>query len=431
MLAVRCVLAVLVVASCALSGFGCESLRRGANPEAPLWAKRPGGVLSVTRADPLTVDSRVTDEPFERGRPAIDPQNRRLFIGSSDHGLYCLRADDGSIVWRFETLAAVQSEPLYDPTEDVVYFGSNDGALYKVTARQGSLLWRFMSSAEVERSVVLDKGTVFFLNANDTVIALDAKTGKMKWNQHRAPIGGMSVAGYAGPALADKKLYAAFSDGHVMAYDASEGTEVWNPVDLSAEAEQTSGYQVPKYFDVDTTPVYDRISAGPVVYVASYSGGVFALDADTGARVWANERATGVTELVLWTQPAHPPRDGGPMVPARRLLLASSGTTGLWGLDVEEGIESWRKTLPEGGVSAPVPVAGAMLVSTTRYGLFLFSPLDGGIIDGVDMGTGFTMTPAAHGRRAYAMSNGGTLVQVQVAGPVRGERAGQYSGLPF
>jgi outer membrane protein assembly factor BamB len=428
---VRRAFAALVLASALATSLGCDSLRRGANPEAPLWAKRPGGVLSVTRADPLTIDARVVDEPFEKGRPAIDPINRRVFIGSSDHGLYCLRAEDGTILWRFETLAAVQSEPLYDPVEDVVYFGSNDGALYKVTARQGVMLWRFMSAAEIERSVVLDKGSVYFVNANDTVVALEAKTGKMKWNQHRAPIGGMSVAGYAGPTVVNGKVYAAYSDGHVMAYDAMEGTEIWNPVDLSAEAEQASGYQVPKYFDVDTTPVFDRISAGPVVYVASYSGGVFALDADTGARVWVNERALGVTELVLWTQPAHPPRDGGPTVPARKVLLASSGTTGLWGLDVEEGIESWRKTLPEGGVSAPVPVSGAMLVSTTRYGLFLFSPLDGGIIDGVDMGTGFTMTPAAYGRRAYAMSNGGTLVQVQVAGPVVGGKTPQYGGLPF
>lgn len=404
-----------------LSGLGCESLRRGANPEVPLWAKRPGGVLSVARVDPLTVTSRVLDEAFEKGRPAVDPVNRRVFVGSSDHGLYCLRAEDSTILWRFETLAAVQSEPLYDASEDALYFGSNDGALYKIAAADGTLKWRFMSNAEVERRPVLDKGSVYFVNANDTVVAVDAATGKMKWNQHRAPIGGMSVAGYAGPTLWNGKVIVAFSDGHVMAYDASEGTEIWNPVDLSAEAEQSLGYQVPKYFDVDTTPVVDRISAGPVVYVASYSGGVFALDADTGARVWVNERATGVTELVLWSQASHPPRDGGPAVPARKLLLASSGTTGLWGLEVEEGTEAWRKTLPEGGVSAPVPIAGAMLVSTTRYGLFLFSPLDGGVIDGVDTGTGFSMTPAAFGQRAFVVSNGGSLVQVQVAGPVRRE----------
>ena len=88
---------------------------------------------------------------------------------------------------------------------------------------------------------------------------------------------------------------------------------------------------------------------------------------------------------MLWQDPAHRPRDGvGPAVPGRKLLLGSSGTTGLWALGTEDGREVWRRPLPDGGVSAPVPIAGALMVSTTRYGLFLFSPLDGGVIDGLD-----------------------------------------------
>lgn len=394
-----------------------------------MWAKHPGGVLSVARIDPLSVTSRNPDEAFERGRPAIDDVHRRVFVGSSDHGLYALRAEDGTILWRFETMGPVQSEPLYDPHEDTVYFGSNDGALYKVAASDGSLLWRFMSYAEVERVPVLYRGMLYFANANDTVLAVHPGTGKMRWNQHRSPIGGMSVAGYAGPAAANGKVYAAFSDGHVFAYDAIEGTEAWNPVDLSAEAEQSLGYQVPKYFDIDTTPIVDEISVGQVVYVASYSGGVFALDADTGVRVWVNDRATGVTDLTLWTQRAHAPRDSGAMIPARKMLLAASGTTGLWSLSPEDGTEIWRRTLPEGGVSSPVPIAGALLVATTRYGLFLFSPLDGGVIDGVDVGSGFAMTPAAHGLRAFVLSNGGSFVQVHVAAPLRKTRGAGGDGL--
>src|SRR5205085_2364870 len=84
----------------------------------------------------------------------------------------------------------------------------------------------------------------------------------------------------------------------------------------------------------------------------------------------------------------------------RSLLLASSGPTGLWALDPNDGRTLWRRTVPEGGVSAPVPIAGALLVTSTRYGVFLFSPLDGATIDGIDTGGGIAMTPAAFGRRA-------------------------------
>ena len=235
---------------------------------------------------------------------------------------------------------------------------------------------------------------LYFVNANDTVVAMEAKTGKLRWTQHRTPALGIEVAGYAGPLVTSDRVYAAFSDGHVAAYDPIDGTERWPLVDLSAEVEQAQG-EAPRYFDVDTTPVLDTLTVGRVVYVASYAGGVFALDAETGSRVWVNDRALGVTELVLWQQPAHAPRDGvGPAIPGRKLLLASSGTTGLWALGSEDGHEVWRRPLPDGGVSAPVPIAGALLVSTTRYGLFLFSPLDGGVIDGLDLSNGVAMAPS-------------------------------------
>ena len=410
----------LVIAASSVLTASCDAARQGANPEVPLWENRPGMAMSLAFEMPLTFEGRNFDEAYERGRPAIDPGRRRVFVGSSDHGLYALHAHDGSTVWRYETLGAVQSEPLFEPIEDVVYFGSNDGALYKVSAEDGKLHWRFMSSSEVMRKPVLHRGLLYFANANDTIVAVDPATGALRWTYHRAPIGGMSVAGYAGPAASGDKIYAAFSDGNVMAFDAAEGAQLWQPVDLSEDAEQSIGYQIPKYFDVDTTPVVDRTSAGPVIYVGTYASGAFALDADTGARVWANDQVEGITDLTIWEQPAHAPRDGGPEIPARKLLLASTGTSGLWALNPEDGTEVWRRKLPVGGVSAPAEIAGAIMVTTSRHGIYLLSPLNGKVIDGIDMGMGFSMAPAAYGYRAYVLSDGGHWLALHVAPPGRG-----------
>jgi len=400
------------------AGFlACGAARQGANPEIPLWENRPGMALSLVSEMPLTFEGRRFGEACERGRPTIDPPGRRVFVGSSDHGLYALRAHDGSSIWRFETLGPVQGEPLYDAEDDVVYFGSDDGALYKVDADDGTLHWRFMSSAEVQRQPVLHDGLLYFTNANDTVVAVDPKTGEMRWNYHRAPIGGMSIAGYSGPSAWKDRVFQAFSDGHVMAFDAKEGASLWPVVDLSAEAEQSSGYQIPKYFDVDTTPVVHRIASGPVVFVGTYAGGVFALDTSTGAQVWSNDQVTGVTELAVWHQAAHAPRGGGPTVPSRTLLLVSTGTSGFWALDPNDGTEKWRRPLPAGGVSAPAEIAGALMVTTTRHGIFLLSPLNGKVIDGIDMGMTFSMAPSAYGNRAFVMSDGGSWLSLHVTPP--------------
>jgi outer membrane protein assembly factor BamB len=374
--------------------------------------------MRVAYSQPLVARSRAVGEPYERGQPEIDAAGRRVFVGSSDRGLYALSAEDGSVLWRFETVGFVQSAPLYVQKDNAVYFGSNDGALYKVNASTGALRWRFMSNAEISRRPVLAYDTLYVVNANDTVLALDPTTGERRWSQHRTPAAGMEVAGHAGPLVFRGNVYTGFSDGTVAAFDARTGVERWQPVDLSAEAEQLLG-QLPQYLDVDTTPVADEIEAGPVIYVGSYVGGVYALEADTGTQVWSNPDVGGVADLVLWSEPERLPRSGeGPLVPARKLLIASTGTTGLWALDPETGAEVWRRRVPRGGVSAPVPVTGALLVSATALGVFLVSPLDGGLIDGIHLEDGVSMTPAAYGRRAFVLTNTGSFLSLLVPSPL-------------
>jgi outer membrane protein assembly factor BamB len=403
----------LCCAGVALTLAGCDALRSGAHPDLPPFVTRPAGVMHVAYERPLLAASRRVGEPYERGQPELDRAGRRVFVGSSDRGLYALQAEDGTVLWRFETLGFVQCAPLYDAAEDALYFGSNDGALYKVHARNGQLIWRFMTNAEVSRRPVLAHGLLFVANANDTVLALDPKSGELRWHQHRTPAMGMEVAGYSGVTYFRDKIYSGFSDGTVAAFDPATGAERWQPVDLAAEVEAQTG-EAPRYLDVDTTPVPDTLQAGPVVFVASYAGGVYALDAETGTQVWSNTGVIGVSELVLWTQP---PR-ANPPSPARHLLIASSGTSGLWGLDPETGAEVWRRSLPSGGVSAPVPISGALLVSTTRLGIFLVSPLGGDLIDGIHLTDGSSMTPAAEGTRAFVLTNAGTLLALRVTPPL-------------
>ncbi len=400
----------------------CSIVGPGANPELPLWTKRPNSSLTVVYTRPLVVPARRTGEPYERGRAEIDVRGHRVFVGSSDRGLYALRAEDGSHLWRFETLGFVQCQPLYDPDTNSVYFGSNDGGLYRVDAHDGTLRWRFMTNAEVARRPVLQNGILYVTNANDTLLALDPETGHLLWHQHRSPAMGMEVAGYAGPLVFRDKVYTGFSDGTVLAFDAKTGAERWQPVDLSAEAEQVLG-ELPQQLDVDTTPVADQIDAGAVVYVASYAGGVYALDAEAGTQVWSNNGVFGVSELFLWSEPAKPAVEGQAEFPARKILIASSGTSGLWGLDPETGKELWRRKLPQGGISAPVPYQGALLVSASQLGVFLVSPLGGELIDGIHIGQGVSMTPAVYQNRAFVLTNGGRFLALHLAAPTAHQRA--------
>ncbi len=116
----------------------CTSSATPLIPESPTWYNRPASALELLYARNLVADSRRKDEPYEQAKVAVDPEHNRIYVGSSDHGMYALSARDGTALWRFETLAPVQSEPLYDSADNVIYFGSNDGALYKVARATGS-----------------------------------------------------------------------------------------------------------------------------------------------------------------------------------------------------------------------------------------------------------------------------------------------------
>ncbi|MCC6523105.1 MAG: PQQ-binding-like beta-propeller repeat protein [Polyangiaceae bacterium] len=430
------------VGALCLGAVACEGLPNAMSPELPLWVHHPGGALRPFVLRTLSAETRAEGEPWERSRPEIDFAHRRVFVGSSDRGLYALSAVNGATLWRFETDDAVHSEPLYDGAEDALYFGSNDGALYKVRAVDGALLWRFSTNAQVTRRPVVHRGVVYVTNANDTLVAIHQKSGELLWYRHRQPALGMGISGYAGPTVHGERVYAAFSDGTVVAYEAKDGAEIWSR-DLTAEVEQARSGEELRYFDIDTTPIVTNVGGQEAVVFASYEGGLFARDARTGESRWENEAVTGVTELTLWTSPRRAPTlpekaepgpsadevtsgasaspEGAP-APAdglapQRLLIAASGSTGLWAIDPDTGAKKWHRDLPAGGMTAATTVAGAILVGTTRYGVFLFYPLDGGVIDAIAGGASFSANAGAYGTRAYILSNQGVLFGLQVRPP--------------
>ena len=399
------------------------------NPVGPMWLHRPAWAMQLTFRKPLIVDTlggtqvgalsgNAAKTGTEKGVPGIDARHGRVFVGTSDHGLYAVRASDGSTIWRFQTAGSVQSEPLYDEERDLVYFGSDDDGMYCARGRDGGRVWRFGTGAEVQRRPVLarrpsGKDILVFVNAADSVFAVDAETGVQKWKRVRTPAAGLEISGHAGVSIDGDRVYAAFSTGRVAAYDLTTGADRWAEVDLSATG-QVGAEEQQKYFDVDTTPVV----YGDRVYVASIAAGVFALDATSGGPVWRRPEAEGVSWLARWHEAKHTDPVTQADIPERTYLIAGSGTTGLWALDPKTGDVRWRRQVPRGSVSYPVEIAGVLMVTTSKLGVFLLEPKEGFVIDGIDLGTGFNGGAGAYGNRAFVLTNGGTLIGLQVTPPL-------------
>ena len=84
----RATLPLSVIAASALAS--CGLLSTPANPELPTWVHRPAWSVTTVYRQPLNAISRQETEPYERGRPELDIAGRRVFVGSSDRGLYAL-----------------------------------------------------------------------------------------------------------------------------------------------------------------------------------------------------------------------------------------------------------------------------------------------------------------------------------------------------
>ena len=185
------------------------------------------------------------DTPSETAAPTA--AGGLVFLSGADGIVRALDAASGALRWRVYTGGAVRCPPTIAGGRALV--GSGDGYVYAFEAATGRLLWRFraapaerripvynslMSTWPVASGVLIDQGVAYCAaginNYDGThVYALDAASGKMKWQNNRSgamgPYSGAG-AGVQGDLLLDSgKLYLAGGNAASPAvFDIANGT---------------------------------------------------------------------------------------------------------------------------------------------------------------------------------------------------------------
>jgi PQQ-dependent dehydrogenase (methanol/ethanol family) len=156
--------------------------------------------------------------------------------------------------WTYRTGASsdatsFESSPLV--VGGTMYLTGPQSQVYALDARNGSELWKYVPDyggtiiagvsgapalplccGQVNRGVAYGNGTVYVAQLDDKLTALDAKTGAQLWSvqdddpragysQTMAPLfyNGMVIVGVSGAEYEIR--------GHVTAYDAASGTQIW------------------------------------------------------------------------------------------------------------------------------------------------------------------------------------------------------------
>lgn len=193
-----------------------------------LWQRDYGRRLPAWD-DPLNLDLMTYDRTFE---PIV--VDGRLFIGFNDRDkLLALDADTGKVLWSYFAEGPVRLPPV--GFHGKVYFCSDDGFLYCVKADDGQLVWKFRGAPNAQHVIgnrrvisawparggpVIRDGKIYFSASiwpfmGTFIYALDAETGKVEWRNDstgaqytKQPHSAPSFAGVApqGAMVATEKM---------------------------------------------------------------------------------------------------------------------------------------------------------------------------------------------------------------------------------
>jgi FOG: WD40-like repeat len=357
--------------------YGCGS--GGLHRATEARHEYPAGVVQMRWRMVIHPYSASEAQPEECATGAL--VHSRLILGSRAGRVAAVDTASGRLIWSVPIAGGIDGEARFDPARGQVYLGSDDGILYAVDPQDGTIRWSYKGKGAVERRPEVGAAQVYFASAANRVVALEAATGKKRWQYERDTPEGFSIHGHAGPRLGGDVLYTGFDDGYLVALGAEAGDLRWAR-SLAAASDQ--------FVDVDSTPVL----RDDLVIAASYSGGLYALRAKDGEVVWR----MGVEGAVSI-------RAG-----ATRLYVASP-REGLAAVTMQGRIE-WRQGLAQAGDLTPPQEVGPYLIFTGgRSGLFVVDRSNGQLLQVFDPGRGMCAVPLidAERREIYVLANSGTL----------------------
>ncbi len=210
--------------------------------------------------------------------------------------------------------------------------------IYALDGTTGALLWKYSVRNSIKNSIAIDHGIVFAQDAEGYLYAVDAVTGKLKWEK-KLSVNGLPAL-VEGITAENGVVYAGTGKG-LCALQSATGTEIWKNTAWGQGEGATS-----------------TLSLGDGVLVAgSQWRGLYAHDAATGDLLWSKG------DYGLSDRGASPNLQDG--------LLYLISRSSLFILNARTGQIIVRRTLPEAVdvTSTPLLLSNEIVFGTTSSGV--------------------------------------------------------------
>lgn len=254
-----------------------------------------------------------------------------VYVGARDGFVYAVNASSGLERWRYLTGGPVLATPVVgNPigTDQSVYVPSSDGECHAISTRFGTFRYRFvrerlhlggrwaLRSPEplVSSPVLGEDGTAFLGGSDGNVYALNTATGAGGATGSVKWTFPTAAPVTSSPALANGRILVGTLDGELYALDADSGDRLWSY--------RTGGA-------VHSSPA---VSEEGRVFVGSFDGFLYCLNATSGELLWRFRTAGGV-----YSSPA---LDGN-----ETSVFVGSTDRMLYSVAVDDGLLRWNATL--------------------------------------------------------------------------------------
>ncbi len=370
------------------------------------WPQHGGNLASAPVHCALPQDISVRGsatvgggEAFERGT-AIPPVtgDGKVFVMDAGGSIsaHAARKVD-TVHWKVPGVADKEGQAMLGGglayANGILYAVSGRGLAAAFDAGNGRELWRHAINTPVRAAPKAASGMLFVVTADSQTLALDARSGDVRWS-HRGINEGASFLAYASPSLARDLVAAPYASGEIYVLDAATGKELWN--DTLSPPKRT-----------EATALFTGIGGDPVIvgnalYAVSSAGFLGAYRFDNGSRVW--EREVASVDM--------------PWVAGDRVFLLSTDDV-LMALNRMDGRVYWSLPLPryedekehKGRYSWSGPIlAGEKLYVVGAHGqMRVFSPETGAEERQVEIPEGVYTAPILAGETMYLMTQDAKL----------------------
>jgi outer membrane protein assembly factor BamB len=268
---------------------------------------------------------------------------------------------------------------------------TRDGSVVCIDLGDKKVIWKTRVPSEVLSRPVLYNNIVLVRTGDGGLLGLDLQTGKIKWSYAQA-IPALTLRGSSTPVIARGRVFVGLDNGRMIALSPIDGEVIWD-VALSVPQGRS---EIQRLVDIDGRSVL----YGRLLYATSYQGKMAAIDVGSGQFVWSrpfsSHSGVSVDETAVYS---------------------SDDMSYVWALDKNTGATLWKQEkLKLRDVTRPVLFGDYLVVGDYEGYLHVMSKFDGHFVARIQVNdydneddSGILVPPVVQGERLYVITRNGLL----------------------